>query len=120
MGSDQYGQLGTGIMQNSVPTAVLASNGRDNLNLLAAMPSALVTDADTTFTWAETTYGQFFAAGPLTRSLNGYRYRAYAGGQYLAVNESGTPHLYYLGPLSANSMMDLGLLSTFLGIATGQ
>ena len=44
----------------------------------------------------------------------GYRYRSYADGHYLAVNDSSTSHLYYLGPLSNNTVLDLGALGEWV------
>lgn len=77
--------------------------------------STTVTDADKVFTWAEITYPAFFApANSTSLSITGYRYRAYSGGSFLAVNDSGTAHLYYLGPLSGNTVLDLGPLTTWL------
>ncbi len=72
-------------------------------------------DADKVFAWAEQTYPDFFSpANVASQSNTGYRFRAYQGGGFLAVNESDTPNLYYLGPLSGYSVLDLGLLATWL------
>lgn len=73
--------------------------------------STLIVDADKVFVWAEKTYASIFGRGQATQSITGYRYRSYANGHFLAVNDSGTPRLYYLGPLSNNTVFDLGLLS---------
>lgn len=76
--------------------------------------STLIVDADKVFVWAEKTYASIFGRGQATQSITGYRYRSYANGHFLAVNDSGTPRLYYLGPLSNNTVFDLGLLSGWL------
>ena len=76
--------------------------------------STLIADADKVFVWAEKTYATIFGRGQLTQTITGYRYRSYANGHFLAVNDTGTPRLYYLGPLSDNKPFDLGLLSVFL------
>jgi PKD repeat protein len=73
--------------------------------------STLIADADKVFVWAEKTYASIFGRGQPTQTITGYRYRSYANGHFLAVNDTGTPHLYYLGPLSNNTVLDLGLLS---------
>jgi PKD repeat protein len=73
--------------------------------------STLVADADKVFVWAERTYASIFGRGQATQTITGYRYRSYANGHFLAVNDTGTPRLYYLGPLSNNTVFDLGLLS---------
>lgn len=76
--------------------------------------STLIADADKVFIWAEKTYATLFAKGQPTQTITGYRYRGYANGHYLAVNDSGTPTLYYLGPLSNHALLDLGPLATWL------
>lgn len=80
--------------------------------------SALAADADAIFGWAERTYPQYFSpANQGSQSVSAHRYRAYNDGHYLAVNESGEAHLYYLGPLSAQVFLDLGLLVQWLTTA---
>ena len=77
--------------------------------------SSTATDADKVFAWAERTYTTIFSpAGQASQVIPGYRIRAYGGGHYLGVNDSGTAHLYYLGPLSNNAILDLGLLSVWV------
>lgn len=76
--------------------------------------SAAFADADRVFLWAERTYAQYFSPGQPTQTTTGYRYRGYANGHFLGVNDSGTAHLYYLGPLSNNTLADLGLLSDWV------
>jgi hypothetical protein len=71
-------------------------------------------DADKVFVWAERTYATIFGRGQATQTITGYRYRSYTNGHFLAVNDSGTPSLFYLGPLSDNKPLDLGLLSIWL------
>ena len=80
--------------------------------------STLIADADKVFVWAEKTYATIFGRGQLTQTITGYRYRSYANGHFLAVNDTGTPRLYYLGPLSDNKPFDLGLLSGWLAQAS--
>lgn len=76
--------------------------------------SAAFADADRVFLWAERTYAQYFSPGQPTQTTTGYRYRGYANGHFLGVNDSGTARLYYLGPLSNNTLADLGLLSDWV------
>lgn len=73
-------------------------------------------DADAVFDWAQRTYPLVFSPAAPSATLYGYRYRSYAN-HYLAVNETGTPHLYYLGPLSVFKVLDLGLLADFVALA---
>ena len=110
------------IVMAGVYTAI--SNRLDFLVMRRYGAAALaVTDtsvnADTVFAWAEKTYGQVFAAnGQPSQTTAGYHYRVYGGAHYLAVNGSGEAHLYYLGPLSNNAVLDLGLLAGWLSQAT--
>jgi alpha-tubulin suppressor-like RCC1 family protein len=117
-GSDDSGQSGTGrdLVLGFTPGSVVGPNGQGLLNLTGTAPSSLAADADKVFAWAEKTFPDFFspANGP-SQSITGYRYRAYSGGGFLAVNDdSGTAHLYYLGPLSGSTVLDLGLLSAWV------
>ena len=80
---------------------------------------SLAADADKVFAWGELTFSEVFSpAGQVSLSANGYRYRNYTGGHTLFVNESGIAHLYYIGPLSGNARLDLGLLSDWVVQAT--
>lgn len=83
---------------------------------LVTAGAGLTADADRVFNWAERTYAFVFSPAGQSAALAGYRYRSY-GNHYLAVNETGTPHLYYLGPLSLFTVLDLGLLSDFVALA---
>ena len=80
-------------------------------------PSTRAADTDKVFAWAEKTYGTVFNPAGTSASQAGYRFRAYAGGNYLAVNETGAARLLYLGPLSNNLVLDLGDLATFVTLA---
>lgn len=74
---------------------------------------------DCLFAWAEKSYGQYFAGSNVsTRTLLPYSYRAYDGGNVLAVNNSDN-HLYYAGPL-ASGVADLGAMSDWLKKAACQ
>ena len=108
-GNNSTGQLGNGTTNTDINrTPVYA--------LVTVAPSALPADADKVFAWAERNYQQFFSStGAGTQTLPRYRYRAYASGTFLAVNDdANVPRLYYLGPASSNTVLDLGLLSTWL------
>lgn len=126
-GNNEAGQLGNGRSNASspeLPGRVLGANGQGFLNVgtltRTASPNADA-DADKVFTWAERTFPQYSGpAAPASTSVSGYRLRFYPDtSSYLGVNESGTPHLYYLGPLSSNTVMDLGLLTNWV-VTAGQ
>lgn len=74
-----------------------------------AFTSVNTTQADCLFNWAESTYASAFAPrGSLSLSAAPYHYRRYAQtNSYLGVSSSDN-HVYYLGPLSAFSVQDMG------------
>jgi alpha-tubulin suppressor-like RCC1 family protein len=114
-GRNRGGLLGVGQISNPIPGPVVGLNGQGFLNLGGTSINTLSADADKVFGWAEKTYPAFFApANGTSLTIPGYRYRTYSGGGFLAVNDNGTAHLYYLGPLNNNTVMDLGLLSNWL------
>lgn len=74
--------------------------------------------ADCLFNWAESNYASLFAPrGTQSQSLGQFYLRYYSQtNAYLGI-ASDTTHLYYLGPLSANSLLDLGPVSTWFATA---
>lgn len=70
------------------------------------------TQEDCVFDWAESSFSAFLApAGGRSLTTGDYYYRHYPGtGAYLG-SHRGDGHLYYRGPVSNESMMDLGRLS---------
>lgn len=67
------------------------------------------------FNWAERNYQELFTPSPLTTSTYGpYEYKYYsATNSYLGTSQNDQ-HLYYLGPLSNNEIIDVGPLATWL------
>ena len=93
------------------------------MNLGSASLATILADADKVFAWAEKTFPAAFAPTPQTSndSILGWRVRAYSGtGSYLGVNTSGTPSLYYLGPVTNNVPTNLGPVSVWLAQASVQ
>jgi hypothetical protein len=114
-GLNESGQGGPRQKQFYTPGSVLSSSGLDELNLNSITAPIVATDADKVFAWAEKSYPTVFApTSQFSQTTPGYRYRVYGGGHCLAVNDSGTASLYYLGPLSNNAVLDLGPLSEWL------
>lgn len=100
----------------TIEPAFCLAQAKTFLDGLVTASAGVSADADSVFNWAERNFALVFSPGATSRSIGGYRYRQY-NGHYLAVNESGTPHLYYLGPLNNNSVLDLGPLSVFVQMA---
>ncbi len=74
--------------------------------------------ADCLFNWAEITYRSlFFPANTGSLSFGLYYFRFYSGtNSYLALS-SADNNVKYLGPLSSNSMLDLGPATTWYATA---
>ncbi len=67
--------------------------------------------SDCLFNWAESNYAAYFAPRGTSLSSAPYYYRYYSQtNAYLAVSSNS---LFYLGPLSGNTVMDLGAVSTW-------
>jgi hypothetical protein len=74
--------------------------------------------SDCLFNWAESNYPSFFApAGAMSNTLAPYYYRYYSQTNAYLGTSSADNHLYYLGPLSSNSILDVGALSSWLSTA---
>lgn len=116
-----YGLEGIAINAEGTALWIADGNGGEGTNFnrvrRLSVSIGINADADKVFNWVEKTYASIFSPGAQTATLPGYRYRTYSGGHYLAVNESGTARLYYLGPLSSGQVADLGLLSAFSAMA---
>lgn len=70
--------------------------------------------ADTLFNWIEANYPAMFAPpGSKSMSFGPYFLRHYSGTNAYLVISSTTEHLYYVGPLSANTLQDLGAVQTW-------
>lgn len=74
---------------------------------------------DCLFNWAERTYAQYFSPAGATdvTSIAPYTYRYYSGTHnYLAVS-SADNNVYILGPISGNNIVQVGPVTSFLGVS---
>lgn len=70
------------------------------------------------FDWAERSFpGLFAPAGAATRVWESNDYRHYAGTQSYLIRSPASEHLYYLGPVTGQSVVDLGPLPNWLAAA---
>ncbi|OGA50631.1 MAG: hypothetical protein A3G25_09050 [Betaproteobacteria bacterium RIFCSPLOWO2_12_FULL_63_13] len=81
-------------------------------------PGTGMSNVDCLFNWAESTYPELLAppAASATTAYNSadYYYRHYTQTNAYVGTSSVDNHVYYLGPISANELLDLGPLSTWL------
>lgn len=86
--------------------------------LFQALPaSAATTGTDCLFNWVEKNYATYFAPAAATQSMSGYDLRYYATTKSYLALANDTQHVVYVGPLSGNSMFDLGKFSDWLSMA---
>jgi hypothetical protein len=83
----------------------------------AVTPSA-ITASDCLFNWAERTYPQYFSpTGAASATYTPYYFRYYIGtANYLATSSSDN-HIWVLGPISGNTVLDVGPVTNFLTTA---
>ena len=76
------------------------------------------TAVDCIFNWAERTYRELFApAGVVSATWAPYYFRYYSGtANYLAASSTDN-HIWLLGPVSGNSLHDVGLITNFMAAA---
>jgi hypothetical protein len=80
----------------------------------AAGYTAPVTPSDCVFNWAEATYPTHFPAnGVASKNVLDYYYRYYPTLNAYLATASRDNHVYYFGPLTQNTLLDLGALSQF-------
>lgn len=100
-----------GFMTNS-------SNVNTALAQFTPTPPTAASISDCLFNWAESHYSQYFSPHVSTSSTyQQYYYRYYAAkGNYVAVS-SADNHVWVLGPLSGNTVTDVGTVSSYQGQA---
>ena len=86
-----------------------------------SLPSAAVTlsgnSSDCLFNWAERTYPTLFSPTAASNTLAPYYYRYYSQTNAYLATSSADNHVYYLGPISNNAVLDVGALPTWLATA---
>lgn len=77
-------------------------------------PAAGVGNADCLFNWAERTYPTLFAPAAASATFAPYYYRYYSLTNAYLGTSSVDNHVYYVGSISSNALLDVGALSTWL------
>jgi hypothetical protein len=119
-GSIPAGARSATVKMDFIRAAGTANDGYvDDVSLVLAQTggtaTTLTTRADCVFNWGEKGYPELFSpAGAASKVLGPYYYRYYsATNSYLGISSSDE-HLLYLGAMSRNALLDLGLLSNWL------
>ena len=96
-----------------------AANSPQVVNVILSVTAfASISQPDCFFNWAERTYPTFFApAGVISNTLTPYYFRYYPQSNAYLGTSSADNHVYYFGPLSNSSLLDLGALSGWLATA---
>ena len=79
---------------------------------------AFISQSECLFNWAEGNYpSQFAPAGAISNTVAPYYYRYYPQTDAYLATSTADNHVYYLGPSSNNSIIDVGALSLWLSTA---
>ena len=107
-----------GDYQYSVTGSNAGGTGNTANTLVTVVPATFTSQSDCLFNWAESNYPNFFApAGAISNTLAPYYYRYYPLTNAYLATSSADNHVYYLGPLSNNSILDVGPMSPLLSTA---
>lgn len=108
------GQADTGFTLSQSGQVQVDAQGGVRIALNATVSGSVRAEADRVFTWAESVLPQQLPAGAPSQSQWGYWLRHYPGTQtYLGVLETGGD-VWYLGPLSPSTPLNLGPLRYWL------
>ena len=81
-------------------------------------PGPFISQSDCLFDWAERIYPSLFApAGAISSTFAPYYYRFYQQTVSILATSLADDHVFYLGPLSNNSIFDVGAMSPLLSTA---
>jgi len=114
---------GTTVTGVAEGTCTIAANQAGNASYGAASQvtrsiTVVRSSSDCIFNWAERSLPQYFSpVGVLSATYAPYYYRYYSGtGNFLATS-SADNHLWVIGQVTGNSLLDVGPISSFLSIA---
>jgi hypothetical protein len=124
---NQINTNGFGDTNNASSVSVTVASGRlyvgtENTTTGAEVWQLTVPDftsqSECLFGWAERTFPDWFApGGAASNTLAPYYYRYYSQTNAYLATSSADNHVYYLGPLSPNSILDVGPLAGWLSAA---
>jgi len=77
-------------------------------------PGASTGNADCLFNWAESNHPELFAPAATSDTVAPFYYRFYSQTNAYLGTSSVDNHVYYFGPVSGNTLLDAGALSTWL------
>jgi hypothetical protein len=104
-----------GTYQYSVAGSNAGGAGNLASTMVTVAPATFISQSDCLFNWAESNYPIFFGpAGAMSNILAPYYYRYYLQSNAYLGTSAVDSHVYYLGPLSNNSILDVGALSGWL------
>ena len=83
----------------------------------AAQAAVSTATSDCLFNWAERTYPQYFPASAASASFPPYYYRYYPSTANYLATSSAQGHVWVQGPVSGNTLMDVGAASSFVAQA---
>jgi serine protease len=82
------------------------------------MPLQQTSRADCVFNWAERIYPQYFApSGTASTTSTPYYYRYYPERRNYLATSSADNHVWVMGPISGNNLLDVGPIAGFLTTA---
>ncbi len=104
-----------GTYQYSVQGSNSGGTGNIASTLVTVTPATFHSGSDCLFNWAERTFPNFFSpAGMASSTLEPFYYRHYSQSQAYLGTSIADSHVYYVGPLSGHSVLDIGALSGWL------
>lgn len=107
--------LSDGVAYTFTVTATNAAGS--SVSLASAAVTISGNPSDCLFNWAERTHPTHFSPAAASNTLAPYYYRYYSQAKAYLGTSSADTRLYYLGPLTNNTLADVGALTTWLATA---